>query len=285
MVPQRQALEAIALAALSTASPMETLNTLLSIYVLKFPCDFETFCKNNVQSKLTGDVFTRLKAADEVAAIEAARELGVEYAIQPGGLNIPPSIAKWRQHKSIRIFLETCLLCGISELIIADDLRKLYGLEFREDDIVMFKKLFVDITYATGNAWLDYTTIIGAEESLFKRRLMDEPRDFVRWKLGVPITLNADTVLSRLVSDAYYTERVIKLENAVLGKDEIARIKMERDTIFKAMDRLSKFKEANGIGGAATEAVKEIKRIIVDLGNPAFPTQAELEREDEPDQN
>jgi hypothetical protein len=163
------------------------------------------------------------------------------------------------------MFIETCMLCGVSDTQIGDDLKRLYGMDPDEASLGLFRALFVDAEYAAGDGWLTYVRCIGDAEGTFKRRLMGQPSDFVRWKLGVPVQLDTEKVLDRMVSDAYYTERLIKMdagENGLhLGKDEVARVKLERDTIFKAMDRKQKLRESAG-GTQADAALRAIGQLV-----------------------
>jgi hypothetical protein len=211
----------------------------------------------------------------------AAKELGVAkyICVNPSGptVSVPPDYLKWRKHETIRVALETMLLCGIPTAMIAEDFRRMYGTTFNEEDIVAFADLYVDREFAAGDNWLRYTQCIGKEEAVFKYRLTQQPRDYIRWQLGVPVALESDQVLNRLMSDSYFTCLKIKAENDNNpSRDELARIKVERDTIFKCMDRLTKNKEVTGAGDGANEAAAAIKKIVLTYADQNFVTKDEL---------
>jgi hypothetical protein len=216
----------------------------------------------------------------------AARQLGLERRIRvdEGGpaVNLSDAILKWRNDATLRMFVECYTLCNIPQAQLAEDLRKIYGFDVNEADLTVFEELFVDKDYADGNCWLSYTKCVGDTEASFKRRLMNEPKDFVRWKLGVPVTLETERVIDRLISDAYFTERLLKHQAGDMGlglkKEELARMKLERETIFKGLDRRLELKKLSVAEGtkANTDAAQEIQRIILEYVPNDFPTKMDV---------
>ena len=198
---------------------------------------------------------------------------------------------RWRNHSAMRLAIETMMLCGVPDVQIADDMFHMYNTTFSSDLITQFRRLFMDPLYCDGAYWTAYAECIPVDELLFKSRLRGEPKDFVRWKLGVPVSLDSEMVLQRLVSEAYYTERLIKADRRdpsnphalpALDRDDLARVKMERDTIFKGIDRMLKLRE-NGVGGGASDARAELARIITSCDGAAadFPLIEDVLKENE----
>ena len=96
--------------------------------------------------------------------------------------------------------------------------------------------------------------------------------DFVRWRLGVPVELNTEQVLNRLLSDAYFTDRMLKVnagDNGIhLTKEERDRAKMERDTIFKVLKAKESLRASSegedGHTSAFIKAMSEIEPAYVE---------------------
>lgn len=293
MVPHRQALRAISLVALSSPDPQAAIDRLCKLLGVKFPDEPTQFIESDVFPGLTAEVEALFRTTDSGSTFDfrplfiAARQLGVQkyITVDETGPNVylPPVLAKWRENSTVSQFLETCLLCGIANRQVADDMQRMFGISVDEDDVYAFGALFMDRNYVQGNCWYDYMRCIGPENAKFMRKLMDEPHDFVRWKLGVPVALNSDQVLDRLISDAYYTERLIKHEKedhgVVLCKTELERVRMERDTIFKAMACRIKLKETTSAAGsvqAASAAAQEIRRIVLEFSNETIPLKSDI---------
>lgn len=216
-------------------------------------------------------------------AAAAALELSAQVGVMGTGpsLVLPDEIKRWRKQKNLRVFIETYQLAGISTATLAEDLRKIWGTDFDVAMLELHARLFCDREWLKYNdGWALYEETIGADEAKFKRELMSQPQDYLRWKLGVPVTLDSDTVLDRMISDAYYTERLIKGRSTELDKDQLVRVKLERDTLFKALDRKVKLKEANrnaGDGSAATAAAEAIKNLVLGHYEQDFPLLSSLE--------
>lgn len=290
MVPHRQALRLVTLVGLSSADCSQTIENLCDKINIQFPCPVEEFIASDFIPALSPDVEACFTTSDYSITLDyrpfyaAARQLGLDRFIGvdefgPAMLLSSP-IMRWRENKTVRQFVECSMLCGVPKLQIADDMRRMFGGDINDTDLMSFELLFVDRLYASGNSWLQYMKCIGEPEAMFKRKLMGEPHDFVRWKLGVPVSLSSELVLDRMISDAYYTERLIRHDaedTLKLSKDEITRVRMERDTIIKCIDRRVKLKESDPKGGKAnTDAANAIRSIILDFSEQIFPTKAEL---------
>jgi hypothetical protein len=215
---------------------------------------------------LTTDVTT-----DQRPFFLAAEALGLSsymamFATGPT-VHLPDEIRRWRTTKSLRVALEVYQLAGVNTATVAADLQKMYGRAFDPQMLELHATLFADRTWlSVTGGWEAYEACVGAEEAAFKRELMAQPEDYLRWKMGVPVTLDSDRVLDRMISDAYYTERLLKSSGTELSKDDIARIKLERDTIFKAMDRKLKMKvlaESSGDSAGTSAVVAAIERIAL----------------------
>lgn len=260
---------------------------------VQFPVPLEALITETVFPKLPAAIEALLMSTDLAATPDyrplfaAAQYLEVAevVSIGPGGptVTLPARVQRWRDDPTLRIFIETCHLCGISQTQIAEDLRRMYGLDVDEGELAFFINYFVDREYTKGGLWLLYERCIGPDESQFKRQLMAQPHDFVRWKLGVPVHLESDRVLDRLISDSYFTERLIKFQSGdatALGRDEVARIKLERDTIFKALDRRLKHQQSRGEGDGANTAAQAISRIVLEYRDQVPQTRDQLGQTD-----
>lgn len=292
MVPHRQALRTIALVGMASPLSRDVVTSLCQQYNVRFPGSLETFVKNEVLAYLTPELESLFCTTDFCILydyrpfIAAARHLNLDRFVCISGtgpaVNFSPTIETWRQNKSIRVFLETSLLCGIDKTQIGEDLRRVFGIDINDVALNNFAELFVERAYAVGDGWLDYMRCVGEEDAKFKRGLMDQPTDYVRWTLGVPVSLAPDKVLDRLISDAYFTERMIKAQAGEkginLGKDEMARIKMERDTIFKGMEQRRRMKETDksaGQGGP-DDALSQLRKIVLTYEKQDFPLVEEV---------
>jgi len=293
VVPHRQALRVISLVALSSPDPQAAIDRLCKLFGVKFPGNPSDFIEHDVFPGLTAEIEALFRTTDSYVTCDyrplfiAARQLGIHkyVTIDDTGPNgyLPPVLVKWRENATVSQFMETCLLCGISHRQVADDMQRMFGVNVEEDDVRAFSMLFVDRDYVQGDCWYNYMLCIGPDNAKNIRRLMDEPHDFVRWKLGVPVALNSDQVLDRLISDAYYTERLIKHNSdsngVVLAKNDMDRVRMERDTIFKAMACRIKLKETSSAAGsvqAASAAAQEIRRIVLEFSEEPVPLKSDI---------
>lgn len=240
-----------------------------------FPGSVQDFIKTNVLGALPAGEEAWLRTTNAATLRDVrpfftcAKALGVDAVVTITGdgpaVNFMTAVSKWRSVDSIRLFIETCWFAGIDVHMIAEDLKRMWGVDHDEAAITQFVEYFVDREWTEGDSWIAYEQCVGSEESTFKRGLMQQPHEYVRWKLGVPVSLDAERVLHRLVSDAYFTERLLKQESGNHGlrmtKDELARVKLERETIFKGIDRLQKYRDAGG-GDGAQKAVDAIAAIV-----------------------
>jgi len=288
MVPHRKILRIIAILAHCSLDPEGEREKLEDICHVKFPKDVLGFWTTEVLSWLTPEVESLLLTTDfnavgsyEVAFMAAAQlEISKYITIGPDGLeiNLAHHIKKWRKNEQMRICIETLLLCGISVEQVTADLRRMYQIQVTEDDISEFAALFIDNEFIEGDSWLDYQECIGTTESLFKMKMMQAPKDYARYKLGVPVHLNDEEVIDRLMSDSYFVNVEMSVEGQTTTAADIARIKLERDTIFKAMDRRVKIRVAklNEGDGGATAAAKAIAKIVLKYTEQEIPLMSEV---------
>lgn len=288
MVPHRKILRAIALVSYCAIDSVATRNRLCEQHTVKFPCPVTEFWDKEVMHWLTPALQALLLTTDTALTadvrpmLEAAQILDISdylffsHKRESLDIDVSAAVLTWRANKDVRLFLESEILCGLEPAIVADDLRKLYGVNVDEADLRKFTDLYCDREFALGDNWFYYTVCIGAEEASFKLRLMAQNRDYVRWKLGVPVALSSDAVLDRMMSDGYFTCQQIKAErdNEFTAAD-MARVKMERDVIFKCMDRKIKMKETSG-GDVGSEAVKAIGNIVMKYTEETFVLKEDL---------
>lgn len=292
MVPHRRILQAVALVAMARADGPKHAAELLLILDIQFPCVLADFAAAEIQGRLPAVLDAWFNTTDMAATLDyrplatAAGNLGLRdiVTIGPTGPTVilPAGIKRLRDNQAIRTMLETSILCEIDQETICSDLKQMYGCNIDESDVRRYGELFVDREYIEGEAWTRYITCIGNDEAIFRRGLIGQPKDFIRWRLGVPVSLNSETVLDRLMSDAYYTERLVKRNAGNLGinlsKDELARVKLERDTIFKAMDMRGKMHDAKG-GDSAKQALATLAGVVAKYeSQDALLTQDELAR-------
>jgi hypothetical protein len=286
VVPHKKALRAIALASYCSTNTTATVDRLCKQHGIRFPVTFEQFWKNEILMWLPPELEALFLTTDASLTSDyrpmflAAKHLGVDKYLAITGEGptflVPEPLLEWRSHKTIRVALETMLLCKMPITQISSDFRQMYQITFDEKDLAVFSDLYVDVEYSAGENWILYEECIGEDEARFKSKLMRQPKDYVRHQLGVPVSLNSDQVLNRLISDSYFTCMELKAETENHpSRDQIARIKLERDTIFKAMDRVSKLKEAAS-GTNENAAASEIKKIILEYSDQEFLTKDEL---------
>ena len=275
MVPHRRILQAIALVAMARADGLKHAGELQTAIDVKFPCALPDFTATEVQNRIPAVLDTLFNTTDMSATLDfrplvnAATHLKVRdiVTIGPTGPTVilPAGLKRLRENQAIRTMLETSILCEIGLETICSDLKQMYGVNIDESDIKRYGELFVDREYIEGEAWTRYILCVGNQEAVFRRALIGQPQDFVLWRLGVPVSMNSEMVLYRLMSDAYYTERLVKRTAGNLGltlsKDELARVKMERDTMFKAMEMRGKMHDARG-GDSAKQALATLAGVV-----------------------
>ncbi len=292
MVPHRQALQLISLTTLAARDPVDFKDSLCRELNVVFPCTLQDYLVKDVYPWLTADAEALLRTTDYGLMYDfrplfaAAKQLGLDrlMCVTADGPthNIPSSFIKWRENKSLRVFIETCLICDIAPSQVAQDIEQMYGISVVPEDIKLFEAVFVDKLYVFGNNWLSYMFCIGEEEAKFKQSLIGEPKDYIRWRLGVPVSLDSDKVINRMMSDAYYTIRLLKSqmdESSTPTRDQMARMKFESDVLFKGFDRRLKLAEVNSAAGGGesnTDAAEQIKRIVLDFQAHKHPLKRDL---------
>lgn len=260
---------------------------------MRMPSDVATILDEDVYPYLTPSLEALLRTTDVAvshdikALLSAASSIGVSDLIRleadGATVALPSEMARWRQDQTQRIFIETCLLAGISATRIAEDLRAMWGISANEATVERFGQLFCDREMLHGPGWHEYAHCIGADEAQFKISLISQPEVFIRWKLGAPVVPDVGVIMDRIIADSYFTEKILKTragENGVnLGRDELARVKLERDTLFKAIDRRLKLKQLEaetGTGSDATAAAKMLKDVVMDLEDHKFALMDEV---------
>lgn len=277
-------MQLLALVACSRHNGRAYVGLLSEQLVVKFPVPVDRFLVQDVYPHLSPALEAFFLSVQPIYQdtrepfLAAVQALGLASVADLGAcgpdIRLPPAIQRWRSHQTVRIFIEACMLVGISVTIIAEDLRRVWNLDVSEDDLHLFKVLFADPEGLRGDGWYNYELTVGTAEATFKHRLVGQPHDFVRWKLGVPVGLDSEQVINRLVSDAYYTERQIKFEAGEgaldLTKDQMARIKLERDTMFKGLNLRVKIAESKTGGSvqAAQSAISEFLSRMTLVSDP-----------------
>lgn len=304
MVPHTRVLAAIALVARCSGDEEHTRDHLCRLHSVRFPPDLlgtTAFWLTEVIQRLPAEQQIALQTAqphltgDYNIMFDVAKTLGVDDIITLGGSTTPEihasspfvsmdaEIIAWRRHPAMRMAIETMLLCDVPLETIGEDMRKMYGRTYETSYLTKFKQFYCDKSLL--GDWSAYSRCIAPEEMTFKYRLMQEPLDFVRWKLGVPVHLDNETVLDRLMSDAYYTERMLKHEARgvdphglpIIGQADLARIKMERDTVFKCMDRKIRMREQAGAQNAASSMLhQQMAQLTLDYSTQTSPLVSEL---------
>ena len=199
--------------------------------------------------------------------------------VTPAGLELKvvDFFRRWREDDNLSIYLDACFLAEIHPNVMKEDVRLLWNITSTAEDLAVYADLFIDrelLRYG----WVGYEQAYDRMRAGFVRSLMRQPHDYVRWKLGIPVSLDTTMVLDRLISEAYYTERSIKNEqgNGALAKDSMSRMKMERDTLFKAIDRRLKLQEAKAGGGngqeVADKAMAVLEQLTLKYEQNDFPT-------------
>jgi len=285
VVPHRKALQLTALVALSRQDPPASAAETVEKLRCRFPMDLALFCDREIFPELPIALAASLMVTDAALAEpdpkpfqDAAWILDLSSLLSWDPLpsiRLPSDIWTWREHPSLRMFFECCLLAGIAPDIIIADVRQLWGLQVDEHSL----KTFSDLFCARDQDWLMYEQCLPPEEATFKRALRHQPADVVRWRLGVPVSLDTTRVLDRLISDAYYTERLIKVEAGGMGvhlsKTLMDRVKLERETILKGVDRRLKLAQAERAKGSLGDEELQIMRKQMenmDVELPPLPT-------------
>lgn len=204
--------------------------------------------------------------------------------ITPSGLNLRvlEFYSRWREDSNLRLFLDTCYLAGIAPAVLQADVRLMWNVTATPEDIAAYCDLFIDRDLILRGGWESYAVAYGNQAEGFVRQLVRQPHDYVRWKLGVPVSLDSEMVLDRLISESYYTERLIKQEMGTSGlsRDQLARVKMERDTLLKCLDRRIKLKESKKGGGdgedVAAAALAALGKMTLKYEKNEFPTVEEI---------
>lgn len=296
MVPHRKILQAISLVALCRPDGTGAVAKFCAEARVAFPTTLVEFLVKELFPELPPGLEAWLRSTDATLLrdyrplFEAAGRLGVGELVSLGpdgpGIALPGMLGAWRQDDTLRVFIETLLLAGISTEVVASDIQRMWGYPVDAVAVAKFSKYFVDREYTDGEAWSRYSKCVGPSEARMKRDLMQQPHEYVRWRMGVPVELSNDKVLDRLISDAYFTERLLKAEAGDSGlrmsKDELARLKLERDTLFKALGWKQKLKAVD-IGGAdansaeANKVLETLKAIGLQYEDQNPPMMSDLE--------
>jgi hypothetical protein len=273
MVPHRQFLQLVGLISLIGPAGQAHAVELQDQYAARSPIPFSVWVEEQTLVALPPVVRVLLQTTDMPTTgdyrplFQAAAALNLDAYLAMGPLGptvqLPTAVETWRTNDTARLFVEVCMLCSIPDAQIQEDMHRIYNTAVDAGDLACFRRLFMDVEFALGPGWAMYERAIGVTEARFKRQLVSQPHDYVRWRLGVPVQLKSEAVLDRLVSDAYFTERMLKGQAGEMGirmgKDEMARMKLERDTIFKGMVLQMKLKavEADKGGGDVAKQIQD----------------------------
>ncbi len=267
MVPHHKILQAISLVALCRSDGVGAVARFCADARVTFPVTLAEFLHTQVFPELPPGLEAWLRSTDAALLrdyrpmMEAASRLGVAdvLGLGPDGaiLALPGMLPKWRQDDTLRVFIETLLLAGVPTATVAADIQRMWGYPVDESAVALFGRYFADREYTEGEHWSAYLKCIAPSEATLKRDLMHQPHEYARWRMGVPVSMSNEQVLDRLISDAYFTERLLKAEAGNHGlrmsKDEIVRLKLERDTLFKALNAKQKLKMAESAGGGGDD--------------------------------
>lgn len=225
-----------------------------------------------------------ISAPEPMAVPVSELGFGSHLKVRADGLELTvvEFFRRWREDQNLSVFLDVCVLADVPLRQVKDDIRLLWNVTTTPEDLQVYADLFIDrdlLRYG----WAGYEAAYGAERANFVRGLMNQPHDYVRWKLGVPVSLDSTLIIDRLMSEAYYTERSLKAEmgdGMHLSKDMMARVKMERDTLFKALDRRLKIAESksasNGQDAVVNKALETLAGLSLKYEEQSFPLVDEL---------
>lgn len=267
---------------------------------LAWPCEVTEFLHSDVLADLTPEVRAAVVCATPDTRYDPAPFVAAVAALGLGSLSVAsplPNILRSNFHTlvrsdtTLRTFVDTCLAAGIAPETVVSDLRMGWNLNFDAPEIERYRELYFDRAMLADGGWVRYEACVGARTSEMMRGLARQPHDYVRWRLGIPVAPDSERALNRLMADAHYTERMIKANAGNMGialsKDEMARIKMERDTMFKAMDRKMKQAELKAASGGGQDAVietmsrLELKYASVEDENQQFGSLDDMQAENE----
>lgn len=301
MVPYARALSAIVLSGYAVRDDAFIRRELSSLYAILFPPPpwDAAFVKDYVDDRLKPETRIALETAqcavtrDYGVVFDAAEELGVASYVALGNpytaavssqdpsFVIPDFMYQIRTHERMRFAIDSMLLCRIPEETVSSDVYKLFGVMFEPEQIEEYRQLFADVSFL--KQWHVYALCVSSDVYNAQRRMVQEHQDFVRWKLGVPVHLDAETVLDRLISEAYFTERLLKSQAPrssdgllpELSHADLMRIRMERDTIFKCLEKRAKIRSESS-DPAVRDALQQLQLLRVEYTEHQFPTKEEL---------
>jgi hypothetical protein len=304
VVPHDKALKLILLASFASKDPTWTVANYCAKLKVEYPRGHTASYFKNILNELDDSIaqffvkrydiydgqliFKKDLPIEMAPVLDAGEQLGILNYLQVDetglSLLIPQTLYKWRQNDPLRKLIEICFLCGFTVNELAADLLSVYGYGVIEIDLFKFLDLFVNPEFTKGDDWLEYEACFPASstEPSDRLKLMSEPKDYVKWRLNLPVEIDSDTILNRLIADAYFVEKLIKSRHArtdtSLHSSEFDRIKLERDTIMKSLDRQVKIRSTNAAAGAkfSLDAAEEIRKIILDYKKSNFKLRNEL---------
>ena len=229
------------------------------------PIDRYTLVKTSLKSDVNiyNEIATELQLQDYTANCE---------------LVLPTILLKWREDKTARLFLEVLILCEQNDAQIGVDYKACFNTSINNTALKHFRDLFADLNYMSNESWEVYSDCIKLDETMFKARLLKQPIDYVRWKLGVPVALNSEIVLDRLMSDGYFTIRSIKAEagdNGIrLSDEDQKRVKFETNVILQVQDRRTKLKQAEAQVNSTmpTDTAEAVKDLFIEFKDHTHKT-------------
>ena len=93
----------------------------------------------------------------------------------------------------------------------------------------------MDLTHISSqNDWNVYMKALPRDEQLFRNAILLQPKDYVRWKLGVRVKVDISNSLHEIASDMFWRYKESLADNCIETSRRIA------DTAMKAMDKIGK---------------------------------------------
>lgn len=139
------------------------------------------------------------------------------------------------KNRLIHRHIECSLIGRLTPEEISADINDTYHVSLHPHIIEDFRELFMDLSFVSNqNEWSVYMKSLPRDEQIFRNAILLQPRDYVRWKLGVRVSVDIAESLHEIASDMFWRYKESLADNCIETSRRIA------DTAMKAMDKLGR---------------------------------------------
>ena len=176
--------------------------------------------------------------------------LGIDDFFQSFG-NISNRFETIFRNKLIQRHIECSFIAKMTPEEIYSDIEELYNLNMDIELLEDYRRLMIDISLCGNqNNWFLYMKTLPRSECLFKNSIILQPKDYVRWKLGIKKPVDPIDALKEMSTDLFWKYKESLADSSSAGLENTRRL---CDTALKCFDKALKVEQSNKTSNKARD--------------------------------